>query len=58
MPWPFRPVMSSQGKKSKGDKAKKRDPDEEAIEYLKKDIEAEKNNRDNQELNNDELEKR
>ncbi len=44
--------------KKKGDKAKKRDPDEEAIEFLKKDIEAEKKDRSNVELNNDELERR
>ena len=51
--------MNPQKKKSKGDKAaKKRDPDEEAIEFLKKDIEAEKKDRSNVELNNDELERR
>lgn len=50
--------MNPQKKKSKADKSKKRDPDEEAIEYLKKDIEAEQKDRQNVEFNNDELERR
>jgi len=56
--WPFSGVMNPQKKKSKGDKGKKRDPDEEAIEYLKRDIEAEQNDKQNVEYNNDELERR
>jgi len=50
--------MNPQKKKSKGDKGKKRDPDEEAIEYLKRDIEAEQKDKQNVEYNNDELERR